>query len=79
MHIQAVLSEFGGHNTTHCRDSMNDMLTFMEDNADVFSGWTAWGAGNGLRGQVLFLDPANAYSTQLPVDITRDVLMKHMH
>uniref|UniRef100_A0A0W0F420 cellulase n=1 Tax=Moniliophthora roreri TaxID=221103 RepID=A0A0W0F420_MONRR len=42
--LKAMLTEFGGGNNDGCRQALDDLLTFLEDN-DVWIGWTAWAAG----------------------------------
>lgn len=42
--IKAVVSEFGGSNTTGCADMLTDALNYMSDNEE-YIGWAAWAAG----------------------------------
>ncbi|CAI4215485.1 unnamed protein product [Parascedosporium putredinis] len=42
--LKAMITEFGGSNTTACETLLDEALGYMEDN-DVFVGWTAWAAG----------------------------------
>ena len=76
LNSKAILTEFGGNNTAHCKKSMDDMLLFMEENPDQFFGWAAWGAN--LPGSILYLDPTQANNTVLENLIVRDVIARHM-
>jgi endoglucanase len=42
--LKAFITEFGGSNTTACRDMLNTMLDYMASNEE-YIGWTAWAAG----------------------------------
>ncbi|PKS05025.1 hypothetical protein jhhlp_008391 [Lomentospora prolificans] len=42
--LKAMITEFGGSNTTACENLLGEALDYMADN-DVFVGWTAWAAG----------------------------------
>ncbi|KAF2179216.1 glycoside hydrolase family 5 protein [Zopfia rhizophila CBS 207.26] len=42
--LQAMITEFGGSNTTQCAQMLTDMIKYMDAN-DVYIGWTAWAAG----------------------------------
>ena len=42
---RAFLGEFGAGADPVCMAALEDMLTFMEQNADVWLGWTYWAAG----------------------------------
>ena len=42
---RAFLGEFGGGANDTCMKALDRMLTYMEDNADVWTGWTYWAAG----------------------------------
>ncbi|KAK4250293.1 glycoside hydrolase superfamily [Corynascus novoguineensis] len=42
--LKAMITEFGGSNTTECATMLTDLLDYMADN-DVWIGWTAWAAG----------------------------------
>ncbi|KAH7081957.1 glycoside hydrolase superfamily [Paraphoma chrysanthemicola] len=73
---KAILSEFGGNSTDlKCRTTVNDMLLFLENNADAFAGWTAWGTGLDTTERT-FLDPANALR---PTPSLENVIAAHMN
>jgi endoglucanase len=42
---RAFLSEFAGGANETCMKAMEQMLTYMENNADVWTGWAYWAAG----------------------------------
>jgi hypothetical protein len=76
MRSKAILSEFGGNSTDlQCRTTIHDMLSFMENNADAFAGWAAWGTGLDITEKV-FLDPANATR---PTPTLENVIAAHMN
>ncbi|KAF2248039.1 glycoside hydrolase family 5 protein [Trematosphaeria pertusa] len=41
---KAMITEFGGSNTTQCASMLTDFINYMDKN-DVYIGWTAWAAG----------------------------------
>ncbi|KAF2471899.1 glycoside hydrolase family 5 protein [Lindgomyces ingoldianus] len=41
---KAMITEFGGSNTTQCASMLTDFIKYMDAN-DVYIGWTAWAAG----------------------------------
>ncbi len=44
-HQRAFLGEFGGGDDGVCLAAIDDMLTHLDTNADVWIGWTYWAAG----------------------------------
>jgi len=42
---KAFLGEFAGGNNPTCQQAVEGMLTYMEQNADVYVGWSWWAAG----------------------------------
>jgi len=42
---KGFLGEFGVADNPQCLDSLAAMLTYMNENADVWQGWTYWAAG----------------------------------
>lgn len=42
--LKAMVTEFGGSNTTACATMLTDALNYMSGNAE-YIGWTAWAAG----------------------------------
>lgn len=43
--FRAILTEFGAGPFPECVDLYEYMLAFLDRNADVWFGWTAWGSG----------------------------------
>lgn len=43
---RAVLGEVGVGSDATCLAALDDMLTFMDQNRDVWAGWTYWAAGS---------------------------------
>ena len=41
----AFLGEFGGGDNNVCLEAIDGMLSYLEDNGDVWIGWTYWAAG----------------------------------
>ncbi|ORX97100.1 glycoside hydrolase family 5 protein [Clohesyomyces aquaticus] len=41
---KAMITEFGGSNTTQCASMLTEFIKYMDSN-DVYIGWTAWAAG----------------------------------
>ena len=42
--FKAMITEFGGSNSTSCTEMLGDALAYMEENEE-YVGWTAWAAG----------------------------------
>lgn len=42
--FKAMITEFGGSNTTSCEELLTEALAYMEGNEE-YIGWTAWAAG----------------------------------
>lgn len=43
--VKLFLGEFGGGNNPTCEQAVTGMLRHMQDNKDVWAGWTWWAAG----------------------------------
>lgn len=43
----AMLTEFGGGPNEACAKIFEKLLQFLEDNSDVWEGWTAWSNNEG--------------------------------
>lgn len=52
-------TEFGGGSGSDCITMIGQQLAFLNENSDVFLGWTAWSAGAFLAGYPLDLSPVN--------------------
>jgi len=42
---RGFLGEFGGGKNEICGEALNDMLGYMDNNSDVWAGWTYWSGG----------------------------------
>lgn len=42
---RAFLGEFGGGDSSTCLAALADLAQYLQDNDDVYLGWSAWGAG----------------------------------
>lgn len=43
----AMLTEFGGGPNDQCVELFDNLLEYLEDNSDVWIGWTAWSNNEG--------------------------------
>ncbi|AVQ05311.1 TPA: glycoside hydrolase family 5 protein [Xanthomonas vasicola pv. zeae] len=80
---RGFLAEFGSVNNAVCNQALKGMLAHMESNADVWLGWTCWGAGSWWnlsyaynvhpnkdgtdKPQMAILSPQAAQATRAPV------------
>jgi endoglucanase len=55
---RAFLGEFGSDDNDTCLAAVDDMLTFIEDNDDVWLGWTWWAAGPWWGGYFMSIEPS---------------------
>lgn len=64
----AVLGETAGGANEQCISALVDMLSFMQDNADVWTGWLWWAAGPWWADYMYSLEPptGTAYTEILP-------------
>lgn len=54
---QGFLAEFGGGPNPTCLSAMQDLLAYVEANADVWLGWTYWAAGPWWGDYFMSLEP----------------------
>lgn len=54
---KGFLGEFGSQDDATCIAAVDDMLNFIEENGDVYVGWTWWGAGPGCAYWQKPIDP----------------------
>lgn len=55
---RAFLGEFAGGNNATCKDAVQRMLQYMQDNNNVWLGWTWWAAGPWWADYMYTLEPA---------------------
>ncbi|MBW2529240.1 MAG: glycoside hydrolase family 5 protein [Deltaproteobacteria bacterium] len=51
------LGEFGGARNQTCYDAIDDLVTYLEDNDDVWIGWAYWAAGPWWQDYMFTLEP----------------------
>src|SRR4051794_41113769 len=56
---QGFLGEFAGANNPTCNAAVTDTLTFIQNNADVWLGWSWWAAGPWWGNYMFTLEPTN--------------------
>ena len=57
---RGFLGEFGGGRNNTCYAALNDMLSYIDTNADVWLGWTYWAAGPWWGEYMYTLEPINS-------------------
>lgn len=60
-----IIGETAGGANAQCIDALQDMLSFMEDNSDVWAGWLWWGGEFGIP-LLLLLSPQLSCLLPLP-------------
>ncbi|WP_022974332.1 cellulase family glycosylhydrolase, partial [Xanthomonas maliensis] len=63
---RGFLGEFGTANNATCNAALQGMLTHMNDNADVWLGWTYWAAGSWWNTSYMFNVQPNADGSAKP-------------
>ncbi|KAI0974889.1 glycoside hydrolase family 5 protein [Xylaria arbuscula] len=65
---KAILGETAGGSNAQCIAALQDMLGYMADNSDVWSGWLWWGAGPWWGNYIYGMEPPSgtAYTGILP-------------
>ena len=58
-HKRAFLGEFGASTNATCLAALDDLLTHLDKNSDVFLGWTYWAAGPWWGDYFLSIEPVN--------------------
>ena len=56
---RGFLGEFAGGRNADCYAALDDMLSAVEDNADVWLGWTYWAAGPWWGEYLFTVEPVN--------------------
>jgi endoglucanase len=54
---KGFLGEFGSYDDSTCMAAMDDLLNHLEENDDVYVGWTWWSAGPGCAKWQVPIDP----------------------
>lgn len=65
---RGIIGETAGGANSVCIEAMTDMLTFMETNSDVWTGWLWWGGGPWWGNYIYSMEPPSgvAYTGVLP-------------
>jgi endoglucanase len=58
-HVRGLLGEFGVANNPTCMSALSDMLTYIDQNRDVWAGWTWWSAGPWWGSYMFSIEPSN--------------------
>jgi len=58
--FQAYLGQFNAGFSNNCADSINDLLTYLENNRDVWWGWSWWSAGTWWGEHWVSIEPKGA-------------------
>jgi len=56
---RGFLGEFAGANNDICNQAVSNMLTYIESNADVWSGWAWWAAGPWWGDYMFSIEPGS--------------------
>ncbi len=64
--VMGFLGEFGGANNSACQQSIESVLDFMENNADVWLGWSWWAAGPQWGDYIFTIEPTNDFQDDRP-------------
>ncbi|MEE9428794.1 MAG: glycoside hydrolase family 5 protein [Paracoccaceae bacterium] len=54
---RAFLSEFGAGKNARCLEALDNMLNYMDENEDIWLGWTYWAAGPWWGDYIYTLEP----------------------
>ena len=56
---KAVLGEFGADKTPTCLAALDDILSYLRENGDVWIGWNYWAAGDWWGGYPMSIQPSD--------------------
>ena len=71
---RAFLGEFAAGDNSTCLSALDDMLGYMDDNTDVWLGWSYWAAGPWWGDDMYEIESNDG----LPVDPQIGVLQDHL-
>jgi endoglucanase len=57
-HVRAMIGEFGAANNTTCLSDLADFLGSVDQNKDVWAGWTYWSAGPWWGSYMFSIEPS---------------------
>jgi endoglucanase len=58
-HLRGFLGEFGAADNATCISAVSDMLSYVDQNRDVWAGWTWWSAGPWWGSYMYSIEPSN--------------------
>jgi endoglucanase len=58
--VRAFIGEFGAPSSDMCLNAVNNMLSFVGENTDVFIGWAWWSAGPWWGDYFMSIEPDEA-------------------
>ena len=70
---RGFLGEFAGANNSMCLEAINDQITHLENNSDVYLGWAWWAAGPMWGNYMFSIEPGNSATTAITA-----VLSQHL-
>jgi endoglucanase len=73
---KALLGEFGAGNSDTCLAAIDDALTYMDQNSDVWLGWTWWSAGPWWGNYFMSIEPVNNQDQRQMTPIARSVKLR---
>ncbi len=71
---RAFLGEFASGDNSTCLDALDDMLSYIDDNTDVWLGWSYWAAGPWWGDDMYEIESNDG----LPADPQMGVLQAHL-
>ncbi len=60
------LGEFAGADNNDCRQAVTGAIDYMENNADVWFGWSWWAAGPEWGNYIFTIEPTNGFNDDRP-------------
>jgi endoglucanase len=76
-HAKGFLAEFGVPPTPVCLQALDDMLNFVDENGDVWAGWTYWAAGARWRNYPFSIQPKNGETKPQAEVLARHIARYH--
>lgn len=70
---RGFLGEFAGGRNATCYAALDNMLTYIDSNADVWLGWTYWAAGPWWGDYMFTLEPVNGTDRPQMVPLSKHV------
>ncbi|GJJ15417.1 hypothetical protein Clacol_009694 [Clathrus columnatus] len=68
-------TEFGGGSGNDCITDIGQQLAYLNQNSDVYLGWTGWAAGSFLAGYTLDLSPVDTNGTWVDTPLVAQALV----